>query len=944
MLIVVLLSYFLLVFLSIKRVKLILYIPFFALFFSCDEKEEKKDKSIEHKEIIISREEVNDIVIDPPKQDGKIIDFQNYYYGKKEVSIYSKPNLASEIIGNLKPYAIVTEAKLTHFYEYSLDDNPKEWIEINTNDVHGFILNEKFYFNKEIVENENSRDTLVIKNEKEFLKALGSNRVIYIDAKELNISEHLKNTKEIPFIDYNTYYKKLNNNPEELRGLQGYYIKHKEYDIKEFVFHGYENLIIKGYNNPVKIKRIVDQDNQFQITNCKHVYFDNIYFEGKNIHKELQYDEGDYLSILEIQNSEAIHFSNGIINAYNSLAINAKNSKDIVLQNTSIQNATDGILYSKNSTVSLNHVYFFKNKNSITSFNEEDNNNSRVEIKNSLVYNNDFTFFLGTGYNKDVDNSLVLDNVIIKNNTFSNGFINNKNSTYMYINRALVEENKISKPIINTSERVQIYFDNSKIKNNISKDSSYMVDYESSHSHRISFHNTQLVSNIGFVEFSPDGPVSDWIFLDKDSYIVNDYLSDATLTKHNRRTFNKVDYIARDIRYDKEKNVLYKSKIVKDGKYSLPTNDLDPSTLCGDCNYFTDMHFNFMRNAYGEIKNGKLEGVWEVVNSKYDSLQVIQELTFKNSILNGKARKYILDKKNAKTLVEEGNILNEKKEGEWIYYYPNGILRKKEHYKNGKQTGSLSLYYLEGTLMEHREHYRYKNGKVSFYYPNGQLESEINYRDYKPTLEGSQFYDENGKKRQGTLTFTIQEKKGLLYKVDVDFKDKKYKDYNIIKGKSYWGYLREYSQMKDGKPFGIQRYEDERIKRYDYKSFYKDISFQFVVEFINETKLTSDKYIFYDNFDLYQTWLYNKETNAMEFTEYNGVYGLPQLKQEYMQLGDSLVRHGKYEKLSKYGLLEINGNYDEGKKVGDWIYRNNDLKPYKKEVYDNGKLVTTERL
>ncbi len=934
----------------------LLYSVFLVFFISCKtttKNETSKEqntlidnKSTQEKPLELNEEEILEV---HEKSNEKYQGFKNYHYENEHLPVYSDLDIKSKVIASIKPYETIDQIIHTGEYVYSETDDVKEWIKITTTqgekNIEGYVVSNRFNFETKYEENSTTKfiDTFFVHNEKEFINALGSNRVIIVKAKTLDISAHLEKTKKIDFIPYNKYEQDLKHKEKTTLG-EFYYVKEPEYNLGFFILHGYNNLLIEGYQSPVTLKRL-DQEQQFPISNCKNIYINNVCFEGKNSKLEITYEEGEDPYILNIENSENINFNNLKINAFNNGSFKIKNSENVNIDNSKINRFSGGIFVANSENVKVDHSFFIGgiDNYNLIDFSEDDNDINKLSIENSLVYKSKLFSLYSTGNNKDLNNTLSLVNLDINTNSFEEGVLVNKNSTYVYVDYMTLKNNELKKPFITTSGNINMYFYNSNITQNISKDSSYVFNYDWDKSGNITFRNTKMYANNGFLALSKHGTVSDWVNLDKKSRVSNIYLSDTTLTKHNRAVFNNEDYIERNISYDKERNVLYKSGILKDGKYNFSNRDLKPYSACGDCHYFEDMHKNFLRDAYGEVRNGKVDGEWNVVNYKNDSIQVIQKLTYKAGILEGLAQKYIV--KDKKVLVEEGTIVNEKKEGEWKTYYPNGILQKKEHFEKGRQTGSLSVYYLDGTLMEHREHYYNRNGKTSFYYPNGQLESEITYKKGEPTLENSKFYNKKGQPREGTLTYVVKERKGLPYKVDVDLKDKQYKDYNIVKGRIYlWRHLPDYKQLKDGKPFGIQRYDAGRVKRYDYRSMYGDISFQVVAEFLNEKKLTSDKYIFYDNFDLYQTWFYDQEKKKNILTEYNGVYGLPQLKEEYTQIGDSLVRHGVSRKLDKYGVMSRIGYYDQGKKAGNWIYYNNDYKAYKKEVYEENRLIETKRM
>ena len=49
---------------------------------------------------------------------------------------------------------------------------------------------------------------------------------------------------------------------------------------------------------------------------------------------------------------------------------------------------------------------------------------------------------------------------------------------------------------------------------------------------------------------------------------------------------------------------------------------------------------------------------------------------------------------------DQGSFKNGKKEGAWVWYYPNGQLWEKGNFKNGQREGAWFFYEPNGTLME----------------------------------------------------------------------------------------------------------------------------------------------------------------------------------------------------------------------------------------------------
>lgn len=100
---------------------------------------------------------------------------------------------------------------------------------------------------------------------------------------------------------------------------------------------------------------------------------------------------------------------------------------------------------------------------------------------------------------------------------------------------------------------------------------------------------------------------------------------------------------------------------------------------------------------------------------------------------------------NKGKLLTQGQFVDKKREGEWIYYHKGkDVIMMKENYKNNKLNGLKSIYYENGKLAETQE---YANGVMHgenlIYGANGNLLQYYNYN--KGTLHGlTKIYNPKG--------------------------------------------------------------------------------------------------------------------------------------------------------------------------------------------------------
>jgi len=67
----------------------------------------------------------------------------------------------------------------------------------------------------------------------------------------------------------------------------------------------------------------------------------------------------------------------------------------------------------------------------------------------------------------------------------------------------------------------------------------------------------------------------------------------------------------------------------------------------------------------------------------------------KDTIVAGKCYNY---SSSSDSLITFGNYIENKKSGDWLYLYPNGVIRKKGKFKNNKETGLWEYYTDKGVL------------------------------------------------------------------------------------------------------------------------------------------------------------------------------------------------------------------------------------------------------
>jgi antitoxin component YwqK of YwqJK toxin-antitoxin module len=126
-----------------------------------------------------------------------------------------------------------------------------------------------------------------------------------------------------------------------------------------------------------------------------------------------------------------------------------------------------------------------------------------------------------------------------------------------------------------------------------------------------------------------------------------------------------------------------------------------------------------------------------------------QNITDANGLKQGKwiLTGALLNKKEyaADAKVEEGVYLNDKKDGVWITYYPNGKVKNKITYINNSPKGYYITYFENGFPEEEGTWELNKNiGNFIRYYSNGNVRQEFNFDNSGKRVGEQKYYWENG--------------------------------------------------------------------------------------------------------------------------------------------------------------------------------------------------------
>lgn len=220
----------------------------------------------------------------------------------------------------------------------------------------------------------------------------------------------------------------------------------------------------------------------------------------------------------------------------------------------------------------------------------------------------------------------------------------------------------------------------------------------------------------------------------------------------------------------------------------------------------------------GKYKNNALDSLWIFYDEKGDTLK---KITYHNNQKNGYYLIYQTsdesDSANQNKLLSKELYLNDTKEGESYYYYPNGNIWRSVYYKNGKRNGK-SMEFSEKGIMISIMHYREnllvqrefinrtdrkgnKQGVWKEFYKNGKIKQEVTYLNdkYHGLLKT---YNERGELEKSVRYFNGQL---VLNEANYNNNDIEIKDSIGSNGR-----VVSKGGFKDNKPVGVHtRFNDE---------------------------------------------------------------------------------------------------------------------------------------
>ncbi len=803
---------------------------------------------------------------------------------RSRVSIHKKPSIESEVVLAL-PYQtkikIIAFSDVFDYLEVEFENERygkygkwvkvfyKRALETYTGYVFDDFLDYQFKQEEEI--SSKLKDTVTVFNEKEFVDALSSNRVIWIDTETINIEAYQRN------LDYINEYLIIDYNQEMPFSTEThYYLRSSgEESLHSFGLFGYENLEIRGKNKLVNFI-IEDSWNEvLKFDSCKNILIDNINFYHQNF-------DGNTCS--------------GEVTAF-------ENCSDMRFQNVHFDGTgtVGNSIYKSENFTFLNCEYY---RNSISAISVTDS--KEISIIRADIHDNDDVYDVFSIYDSS---DITIAECLIKNNTINDNVfeIRGSPSANIKLENSAIDQNVMENNIIKISKSNTINFllDNSVITNNISKENDYMIAIKETNLPKLQFNKSVVENNTDFYKLVNDSiGVSAKNNFEKDN--IFNQASDSVLTKFN----SNGGYITRefkDVVYDSiTKELKFKTHLLK-GKHRLLTASKEEFFLGFPINV------NTKYVCRGNVIDGKLDGLWMLESSYYSSFKHNYQVSFKEGVLHGE----MLFNLGKNKLAIRGNYINGKKEGIWEYYSDEGILQKKITYADSVAAGFSEYYYRNGALREQRTDVFNTNGVTTCYYPSGEIESKITYENGRIDIKNSTFFDEKGKKKKAIERelLYIKNKEGK-YVSNIDEMSSKYKNkVHVIYTKDNKELI-GYQYYLNGKKHGVSKLaiDQNKIKTDSYITWGKGDKLD--VGYYENEKIKLGKSWFYYDLDNNLIFASNKiDENHIIESRYNAQLNCLIEYKEFKKFDEKFKFHGVYRKYTDYGKIIKEEQYKEGEKL-----------------------------
>jgi uncharacterized protein len=362
--------------------------------------------------------------------------------------------------------------------------------------------------------------------------------------------------------------------------------------------------------------------------------------------------------------------------------------------------------------------------------------------------------------------------------------------------------------------------------------------------------------------------------------------------------------------------------------------------------YWKSYYVTGILMSEGKRTSYLLDSIWIFFNQRGDTLEKINFILGKK---NGYYLKYQEDPIKGLYIASKELYAGDLKEGNAVYYYPEGKIKQTIPYYHGKKEGLSKEFDRDGkitTLLEYSNDFlisrekinivddkNLKQGKWLNFYKNGIIKSEKNYKD--DILHG--YYKEYNEK--GKIILTLLYDNGKVTGNDLS----NIPEIDVVKKYNDAGRLIYTGPYKDGVPVGIHReYNDDGTVKN--AKIYGENGVVLSEGIVDEDGNRNGQWKDYSSSgELNAEGQYsdNKRTGIWKFYGENkkleqiGAYSNGKINgtwRWYYPDGELLreeeyyqgKRDGNYTEYTKDGTIIATGVYTDGERNGEWSYMNGD--------------------
>jgi len=689
-------------------------------------------------------------------------------------------------------------------------------------------------------------DTVVVKNEREFFKALTSNRTIIVETKEINLDKG----------------RAIIENSEDEGMFYG--VSYADDYTESLLFSNFSNLEIKG-KGLVDFITYKDEADVIDFENCNDIYFDNINF----YHKEVPSCGGDVLNFSECSN---FYFQNSHLDGSGLIAVVGYNSSNLNFVNCDFYNNHSDIVYVLGT--------------------------SSVNLKRCNIYKNELNDMFSGSYLEDCvkceSKINISDCYIIDNET--DCLVENDGIRYwnVKIENSLVTNNNFKDDMINLVSDSNIFLKNTNFIGNVSASNKYFFDKEKNVYPKVYLENVLFEENIDFYDFKRDGID----FLKKERIKNNDIYnqkSDTLLTDFNSYYLNGVHYKERsdkDFKINKETIEFSVNGHLFQGQHKLSFSRYNDFysffySESSPSNYYVGL---------GNFIDGKLEGEWQMSTNSFKDI-----VEYKDG-MPVEMRREVLVKKNPKEtqIIKEGVYVDGKMNGVFQYYFEDGTLQKQLTFKEGVLDYPQEYYFPNGNkrFVRHAK-------SSEYYHPNGTIIAELIHNEVgEVVLNESNFYDLSESLKEvkqiplGVLNFYIDGGVSIKFDGVENHTDKVFfvKRNDLIEFAHYDNSIARY-KLKNGS--FLHESLNLKIGANDYAECYKEEDKKTVYVFDNHHTLLYKAITEYEG-----------EDKRMDLYIYKRENGLKEAFKQYIYKNKKYILHGNvhsYYRGNVYAVRYENG-------------------------------------